>query len=85
MPGSKETYSETRVIPMGKEESFDEFFRQYYAAHCFFAQSIIHHTEDAKDIVQDCFVKLWDDVPVIEKVNTIKSFLYTAQHGNQYP
>ncbi len=77
MPGSKKTYSETPVIPMGKEESFDYFFREYYAALCFFAQSIIHHQEDAKDLVQDCFVKLWNDATITEKADSVKSFLYT--------
>lgn len=77
MPGSKKTYSETPVIPIGKEKTFDYFFRQYYAALCFFAQSIIHHQEDAKDIVQDCFVKLWDDTTITEKAESVKSFLYT--------
>lgn len=62
---------------MGKEKTFDYFFRHYYAALCFFAQSIIHNEEDAKDIVQDCFIKLWDDATITEKANSVKSFLYT--------
>lgn len=82
MPRSKKTYESlqanaTPVVPIGKEQSFDYFFRQYYAALCFFAQSIIHNQEDAKDIVQDCFIKLWDDYALESKTDTIKSFLYT--------
>lgn len=65
------------VVPIGKEQTFDYFFRQYYAALCFFAQSIIHNSEDAKDIVQDCFIKLWGDTAITEKVESVKSFLYT--------
>lgn len=76
MPGSKETYRETPVIQLNKEKTFDYFFRQYYAALCFFAQSIIHRQEDAKDIVQDCFLKLWDDETITGKANSVKSFLY---------
>lgn len=82
MPRSKKTYeslqaSKAHVVPIGKENAFNYFFRQYYPALCFFAQSIIHNTEDAKDIVQDCFIKLWDDDAIEEKKETIKSFLYT--------
>jgi len=77
MPGSKETYRETPVVPMGKEKIFDYFFRQYYAMLCFFAESIIRNEEDAKDIVQDCFVKLWHDAAITEKAASVKSFLYT--------
>lgn len=65
------------IIPIGKEQTFDYFFRQYYAALCFFAYSIIHQQEDAKDIVQDCFVKIWDDATITEKTDSVKSFLYT--------
>jgi RNA polymerase sigma-70 factor (family 1) len=86
MPRSKKTYEslqtgKAHVVPIGKEQTFDYFFRQYYAALCFFAQSIIHNTEDAKDIVQDCFIKLWDDEAIEENQDTVKSFLYTMVHN----
>lgn len=65
------------VINIGVEQNFDYFFRQYYVALCFFANSIIHNDEDAKDIVQDCFIKFWSNDIVNEKVDIVKSFLYT--------
>ena len=83
MPRSKKTYeslqaNKANVIPIGKEQTFDYFFRQYFAALCFFAQSIIRNEEDAKDIVQDCFIKLWDDNAIEEKGDFVKSFLYAS-------
>lgn len=86
MPRSKKTYESLQdnkadVVPIGKEQTFDYFFRQYYTALCFFAQSIIHNEEDAKDIVQDCFIKLWDDESIIKKANSIKSFLHAMVHN----
>jgi len=86
MPRSKKTYESLQegkadVVFIGKEQSFDYFFRQHYTGLCFFAVSIIHNEEDAKDIVQDCFIKLWDDDSIIEKANSIKSFLYTMVHN----
>ncbi|MGN6352963.1 MAG: sigma-70 family RNA polymerase sigma factor, partial [Parafilimonas sp.] len=33
--------------------------------------------EDAKDIVQDCFIKLWDDAVIRDKTESVKSLLYT--------
>src|SRR6478672_8724061 len=89
MPRSKKLYEglpqhnqsspndKDNVIGLGKEKTFDYFFRQYFAALCFFAQSIIHNEEDTKDIVQDCFAKLWNDKAIKEKTDTVKSFLYT--------
>jgi RNA polymerase sigma-70 factor (ECF subfamily) len=61
-----------------EEKSFDFFFRQYYTPLCFFANSILHNQEEAKDIVQDSFVKLWDSQTIKERSETVKSFLYTV-------
>src|SRR5690242_10416824 len=83
MPRSKKTYeslqnNKAHVVPIGKEQTFDYCFRQYFTALCFFTQSIIHNEEDAKDIVQDCFIKLWDDDSALsQKTESVKSFLYT--------
>lgn len=72
---------EAPVIGITKEQTFEYFFREYYVALRFFAQSIIHNEEEAKDIVQDCFVKLWDDAAIIERASSVKSFLYTMVHN----
>ena len=63
---------------MGEGKAFDYFFRQYYGVLCYFANTIIRNEEEAKDIVQDCFVKLWDSHTIDERSETVKSFLYTA-------
>ena len=63
---------------MGEGKSFEFFFRQYYTPLSFFANSILRNEEEAKDIVQDCFVKLWDSQTINDRSETVKSFLYTA-------
>ena len=67
-----------QTFQMGDGNSFEFFFRQYYASLCYFANSILHNEEEAKDIVQDSFVKLWDSQTITERSETVKSFLYTA-------
>jgi RNA polymerase sigma-70 factor (ECF subfamily) len=74
----KENADNTEAFQMGEGNSFGFLFRQYYTTLCFFANSIIHDNEEAKDIVQDCFVKLWDSQTINERSETVKSFLYTA-------
>jgi len=68
----------TNVVKMGEDKAFDFFFHQYYTTLCYFANSILHNEEEAKDIVQDCFVKLWNSQTINERSETVKSFLYTA-------
>ena len=65
------------VYPKGEKNAFDFFFRQYYTSLCFFANSILHDEDEAKDIVQDCFIKLWDGHTITERSETVKTFLYT--------
>ena len=66
------------VVKMGDDKAFAFFFRQYYTSLCFFANSILHNEDEAKDLVQDCFIKLWDSQTYNERFETVKSFLYTA-------
>lgn len=70
-------YAKTSIIGISKEQSFDYFFRKYFVVLCFFAQSIIHNEEEAKDIVQECFYKLWISESLEKRKDSIKSFLYT--------
>ena len=66
------------VLEMGESKAFDFFFRKYYTSLCFFANSILHDEDEAKDLVQDCYVKLWNSHTIKERVDTVKSFLYTS-------
>jgi RNA polymerase sigma-70 factor (family 1) len=76
--GSKPTDGSAHVVKMGEDKAFDFFFRQYYTSLCFFANSILHNEDVAKDLVQDCFVKLWNSQTIKERADTVQSFLYTA-------
>ncbi len=67
-----------RVFNMGQGETFDFFFRKYYTSLCFFANSILHDEDEAKDLVQDSYIKLWNSHTISERAYTVKSFLYTA-------
>lgn len=71
------TNAQTPVIETTKAQISEHFFRLYYTELCFFARSIIHTEEEAKDIVQDCFLKLWDDSASTNEVGSLKSLLYT--------
>jgi RNA polymerase sigma-70 factor (ECF subfamily) len=61
----------------GEKKAFNFLFHQYYTALCFFANNILHNEDEAKDIVQDSFVKLWNSRNAKYYSETVKSFLYT--------
>jgi RNA polymerase sigma-70 factor (family 1) len=68
----------TRGSGQGNEKAFDLLFRKYYAALCLFADSYLHHEEEAKDLVQDCFIRLWEDQRLAGQPGSIRAFLYTV-------
>ena len=46
----------------GKEYAFDFFFNYYYPGLCVYAQKMISIPEqEARDLVQDVFVKFWNN------------------------
>lgn len=54
--------------------SIEQVFQQYYRPLCLYAMHYLSGDVDrAEDVVQDCFVKLWQ-----KEVDNDKSFLFTA-------
>lgn len=72
---SAEDSSEVRI---SENKAFDFFFRKYYTSLCYFANSILRDEEEAKDIVQECYIKLWNSQTINERAETLRSFMYTA-------
>lgn len=68
-----------REMKSGNEGAFDFFFKYYYPGLCVFAQRKTHiPIEDAKNIVQDVFVKLWNDREKLDIKYSVRSYLFTS-------
>jgi RNA polymerase sigma-70 factor (ECF subfamily) len=61
----------------GSEEAFTVFFTKYFNRICQFAITYVKEEAVAKNIVQDAFVKLWENRYNINENSTIFSFLLT--------
>jgi len=63
----------------GSECAFDFFFNFYYPGLCVFAQKKINISEeDAKNIVQDVFLKFWNDRHKLNIQTSVRSYLFTS-------
>jgi RNA polymerase sigma-70 factor (ECF subfamily) len=62
----------------GEEKGFSFFFKEFYAALCYFSYTIIKDSAAAEDIAEDAFIKLWERHSKFENAATIKSFLYSV-------
>ena len=59
-------------------KEYKYLFDTLYASLCIFANKYLNNLDTSKDIVQDVFIKVWEDKIGFQNENTIKSFLYTA-------
>jgi RNA polymerase sigma-70 factor (ECF subfamily) len=62
-----------------KEYAFDFFFNYYYPGLCVYAQKMISIPEqEAKDLVQDVFLKFWNDREKTDIQFSIRSYLFVS-------
>jgi RNA polymerase sigma-70 factor (ECF subfamily) len=67
-----------QAFAAGEEEAFATIFRTYFAPLCLFARDLLPERDAAEDIVQDCFMRLWQKHTVLKEPSQIRSFLYTV-------
>lgn len=68
-------------IQEGDEKSFESLYHMYYASLCFYASQLIQNTETAKELVQDVFLKIWQNRSQLTIRGTIQSYLYQSVHN----
>src|SRR5688572_9385963 len=61
---------------------FENLFRDHYNELSNYAFSILRSREDAEDIVQDVYVKLWQNTPSVIETPQAKFYLLTAIRNN---
>jgi len=65
-------------LKSGDPDSFSDIFSVYYKDLVFFAYSFTREQYSAEDIVQDTFVKLWEDHEKLNVTVSLKSILLKA-------
>lgn len=66
------------------EADFSELFRVSYSRLCLFARTIVGDGASAEDIVQDCFVKLWERRAIVKWSGSLLAYLYTMVRNACY-
>ncbi|GBF21345.1 RNA polymerase sigma-70 factor (ECF subfamily) [Arenibacter algicola] len=62
----------------GDRRAFEYYFKEYYNSIVGFAIQFIGDKDKAGSIAQDAFIKLWENREKVQKINGIRSFLYTS-------
>lgn len=62
----------------GKEYAFDFFFNYYYPGLCVYAQKMVSSPEEARDLVQEVFLKFWSDREKTVVRSSIRFYLFAS-------
>jgi RNA polymerase sigma-70 factor (ECF subfamily) len=68
-------------LKSGDAKAFEVLFKQWYEPLCRYAYSLLQDQDEAEDIAQKIFCKLWDQHEKIEIHTSIKSYLYRMVHN----
>ena len=77
-------YSETEIIERikaGDTKIFEALFREYYYSLCRFTAGLIKSSSVAEDLVQDIFVKVWENRTKLSISGSLKTYLYRASRN----
>lgn len=65
----------------GKNDLFDYFFDKYYRGLCVYAYKIVLSKSSSEDIVQDFFIKLWENKKILKVETSVKSYFLRSIHN----
>jgi len=69
-------------IKQGNIDSFEVLFRTHYSELCNYAFRYIRDKDNAEEIVQDLFYKLWEKKEAIVIRSSVRSYLYRSVYNN---
>ena len=73
--------SDNELIQLLKKDdnsAFTEIYNRYADSLAGFAGAKLYHLEDARDILHDIFIKLWEDRYTLVITSNLKSYLFSA-------
>jgi RNA polymerase sigma-70 factor (ECF subfamily) len=69
------------AIREGNESAFEQLFRFYYEPLCRYATGIVIEKEEAEEIVQQVFLRIWERRTELNITVSFKAYLYRAVHN----
>lgn len=69
-------------LKLGSPEAFKELFDFYYIPLCTYAFKYCHSFTQAEDIVQELFVKIWDEKLYVKFEETVAPYLFKSVKNN---
>jgi len=68
-------------IMMGDEQAFELVYRRYFVRLCALANKFLSDPQTSEEVVQDIFLKLWENHAILRSDESAKSFLFQSVHN----
>ncbi|MDX1592145.1 MAG: RNA polymerase sigma-70 factor [Balneolaceae bacterium] len=65
-------------IREGDREAFEQLFQAYYSRLCVFSNSYVKSLDLSRDVVQEVYIKIWDNREQFHIRQSLKAYLYQA-------
>lgn len=66
------------TIKIGDEAAFERLFRSFYPRLCGFAATLVTDREEAEEVVQTLFCRLWEQRDTLEVTTSVQAYLFRA-------
>ena len=86
-PMVKENEEEQRLVQelaTGSRKAFQEIFMRYYPKVRYFVLGLVKSDEDAEDLAQDIFAKLWTNRAAFAEVRNLGVYLFVLSRNMTY-
>lgn len=84
MPDDKDDRLLVVRLKIGDKKAFEEIFRKYKEKIFYFAIRYYNSTEEAENIVQDVFIKLWDERLHVKEELSLNNYIYTIAKNHLF-
>jgi len=75
-------FGQAQQFEITDKESFRKIFQEYYQPLCHLSQNYVVDEDEAKGVVQEAFVKLWEIRNELNSGSNLKNFLFTLVKNN---
>ena len=66
----------------GNRLAFNTIYERYYRPLCAYCFSLVGSYDLVKDIVQNVFVRVWENRATLDQINNFESYLYTSARNH---
>jgi RNA polymerase sigma-70 factor (ECF subfamily) len=71
-----------RNLRNGDAQSMELLFRRLYPQLCAFANKFLHDLDEAEEVVQEVFYKVWKNRKNLDEKQSVKCYLFTSVKNN---